>query len=61
MESNTEFVTAGVLMAALILFCFRLSFVFWKQDRTFLALLLGIPSALYGGGLLIANFGFGSF
>lgn len=52
---------SGVLLAAGILFCFRMSFVFWGKNRRALALLIGIPAGLYGFGLLAAGFGFGTF
>jgi hypothetical protein len=58
MESqvSAELVASGVLLAAAILFCFRMAFTFWAKGKTFLALLLGVPAGLYGFGLLYSAF-----
>ena len=61
MENNPELVAAGVLLAAAILFAFRMSFRLWTKGHTLLAIVLGLPPFLYGAGLLAAALGFGTF
>lgn len=63
MESTVtpELIASGTLLAAAIIYAFRLSFSLWSRERRWLAAAIGIPAALYGGGLLVASFGFGVF
>jgi hypothetical protein len=61
MEATPELVASGVLLAAFIMFCLRLSFRQWEKGRRTLAVLIGLPFGLWGFGLLMASFGFGAF
>lgn len=56
-----EAIASGILMAAAVIYLFRLSFALWGRGKTGLALLAGIPASLYGFGLIMAGLGFGAF
>jgi len=58
---STELVASGVLIAAGLIFLFRMSFVLWARGYRFPALLLGTPCFLYAFGLVAAGLGFGHF
>ncbi|MDC0657042.1 hypothetical protein N6L27_03430 [Leisingera sp. SS27] len=55
-----EIIASGILMAAAVIYLFRLSFALWGRGKTGLALLTGIPAGLYGFGLIMAGLGFGA-
>lgn len=63
MQSATtpEAIASGILLAAAVIFLFRLSFRLWSDGRHGIAMVVGLPPALLGFGLIMAGLGFGTF
>lgn len=58
---SPELIAGGVLLAAAIIYLFRLSFALWARGYVATAMAVGIPTGLLGFGLIMASLGFGTF
>lgn len=59
--TSPEAIASGILLAAGIIYLFRLSFALWARGHTALAMAAGIPAGIFGCSLILAGMGFGTF